>query len=91
MADIILKGKKRVADVMPIATGYEREELGAELELIPFEIHFSGFAASSLPVSLSLSLQRTTIKVCGVSTSSTTLEFILIQIMDNIHSFGYDL
>ncbi|KAL7166151.1 hypothetical protein ACSBR2_036934 [Camellia fascicularis] len=31
-SDIILKGKKRVADVMPIATGHEREELEAELE-----------------------------------------------------------
>ncbi|KAI8001649.1 hypothetical protein LOK49_LG09G01789 [Camellia lanceoleosa] len=30
--DIILKGKKRVVDVMPIATGHEREELEAELE-----------------------------------------------------------
>ncbi|KAI8017306.1 CDPK-related kinase 2 [Camellia lanceoleosa] len=32
-------------------------------ELILFEIHFSGSAASSLPVSLLLSLQRTTIKL----------------------------
>lgn len=30
---ILSKGKKRVEDVMPIATGHEREELEAELEV----------------------------------------------------------
>ncbi|GFS42721.1 rubredoxin-like superfamily protein [Actinidia rufa] len=34
-SDIILKGKKRVEDVMPIATGHEREELEAKLEEAP--------------------------------------------------------
>ncbi|CAN6483135.1 unnamed protein product [Victoria cruziana] len=30
--NILAKGKKRVEDIMPIATGHEREELQAELE-----------------------------------------------------------
>ena len=32
----VSKGKKRVEDVMPIATGHEREELEAALEVIFF-------------------------------------------------------
>ena len=35
--------KKKVEDVMPIATGHEKEELEAELEVIPnlwFSMHF---------------------------------------------------
>ncbi|XP_028104649.1 polyadenylate-binding protein 4-like isoform X1 [Camellia sinensis] len=45
-----------------VAVAQRKDERRAQLQLIPFEIHFSGFATSSLPVSLSLSLQRTTIK-----------------------------
>ncbi|CAN6483134.1 unnamed protein product [Victoria cruziana] len=33
--NILAKGKKRVEDIMPIATGHEREELQAELEDAP--------------------------------------------------------
>lgn len=33
--------KKRVEDVMPIATGHEREELEAELEVILHSLVFS--------------------------------------------------
>ncbi|KAI7988135.1 40S ribosomal protein S25 [Camellia lanceoleosa] len=35
------------------------------------------------------SIKIVRLQVCDVSTSSTTLVFILIQIMDNIHIFGY--
>ncbi|GAB4837766.1 hypothetical protein Ancab_002632 [Ancistrocladus abbreviatus] len=38
--DMILSmSKKRVEDIMPIATGHEKEELEAELK---FKLHFSG-------------------------------------------------
>ena len=33
-------GKKKVEDVMPIATGHEKEELEAELEVI-LSMHFN--------------------------------------------------
>ncbi|KAL8170602.1 hypothetical protein V2J09_022406 [Rumex salicifolius] len=36
--NVVSKSNKRVEDVMPIATGHEREEIQAELEAISFRL-----------------------------------------------------
>ncbi|XP_057510435.1 cytochrome c oxidase subunit 5b-1, mitochondrial-like [Actinidia eriantha] len=51
-SDIILKGKKRVEDVMPIATGHEREELEAKLEgrsIMEMDNPFGPFGTKEAP------------------------------------------